>query len=114
MHIQVKFKSHLDFSWFVPKRRFVLPLVLSVSVYPGPFYSGAISLPISLSLLSFDRPFPPPLTSAVTRFLPPSLASLSLPRWLPFSGRDVPPLLHFSQPRRGIILDGTVDNVYGT
>lgn len=27
-------------------------------------------------------------------------------------GWDVPPLLHFSQPRRGIILDGTVDNVY--
>lgn len=29
-------------------------------------------------------------------------------------GRDVPPLLHFSKPRCGIILDGTVDNVYGT
>lgn len=51
MHIQAKFKSHLDFSWFVSKQCFVLSfsffLSWSLSVS---FYSNAISLSISLFL----------------------------------------------------------------
>lgn len=83
MHIQVKFKAHLDFSWFVPKRSpSSLSFFLSVSVYPVSFYSDAISL--SIFLFFFDRSLPLRLTSTIIWLLSPSLASLSLPRWFSF------------------------------
>lgn len=80
MHIQAKFKSHLDFSRFVPKRHFVLPLDHPLVL---PFCLGlsrAVSLPAQSPFLSLSSSsivsLPPPLTSTVTSFLSLLLSSL--------------------------------------
>lgn len=113
------FKRNLNliliFHGSLPNRRFVL-LFIRLSFCLG--LSRAVllrrNLPFYLSLFSFDRSAP--VASHLHRhFIPLSFSRLSFPLEMAFLlGCDVPPLLHFSQPRRGIILDGTVDNVYGT
>lgn len=88
MHIQAKFKSHLDFSWFVPKRRFVLPLIpLILSFCLGLSRVVLLRRNLPFYLFRLLRSFTPAtshLHQHLISSLSSSLASLSLSKWLSF------------------------------
>lgn len=83
MHIQEKFKSHLDFSWFVPKRRFVLPFI-------PPILSFCLGLS-HVGLTPAQSPFLSLFSSSIVhsrRLSPPPSLDFSLPLSPLFLSRD--------------------------